>query len=90
MKTLNYLFLGAHPSMWLWELFHADCVDMIMIKDCQTSMTASSIGRLSFLTPKGLNVPGVTKLVLGSITTSHTILRFLKLFETMCLAISLL
>jgi hypothetical protein len=35
--------------------------------------------RAQWLTPKGLNVPGVTKPVLGSVTCSHTILRF---FET--------
>jgi hypothetical protein len=33
------------------------------------------------LTPKGLNVRGVTKPVLGSVTWSHTIFRF---FETFC------
>jgi hypothetical protein len=35
---------------------------------------------LGYLTPKRPNVPGVTKLVLGSVTWPHFILDFLKLF----------
>ena len=41
-----------------------------------------------FLTHIGLNVHGVTKLVIGSITRPHLFLDFLKLFANMRLAIS--
>jgi hypothetical protein len=40
------------------------------------------------LTPKGLNVPGVTKPVLLNVASQHTIFRFLKLFVKMHLGIS--
>jgi hypothetical protein len=79
--SLETSSLFIHPVFIHWR--HSFQFQIIFHMYCNEDVLAPFVTnhKIQCLTPKGLNIRGVTKPVLGSTTWSHTIFSF---FETFC------